>query len=207
MNRKSVVTSLSLALIAVVVTVTLVIANSSTPRLASQLLGANQMPPTWQAESFTNAVRHTGCLATVLAPQGLTPTSLVDTLYVNEGTVPPEIGEALASYRHPVQAYARIVAVLDQCRFVHPGDTDPSGITGSVTRMPLPAYGEASAGFHGVLSIYAVPATVTTDLAVVRQGSVVMELFEANTGVGRVDLAQFHRYVSLAWRRLGPTRS
>jgi hypothetical protein len=203
--RRIIVVVGSVALVIVVVVVLVTVGSSSPPRLAAKLLPANEMPAGWQSENFADALKGTRCLAAVLSPKGLAHQSLVDTIYINHGSTPPEIGEALATYRHPARAYARIVAALNRCRSINVGGAGPSGFTGSVSPMRLGGYGQSSAAFQGVLSNYAIPVTVTMDLVVVRQGSVVMELFESDIGDGQVNLNQFNRYISLALRRISPT--
>jgi hypothetical protein len=190
------------AAVVIVVVIVLVVASSPTPRLAAKLLPANVMPVGWLPEDFAGALKGTGCLAAVLSPKGLAHQSLVDTIYINNGSTPPEIGEALATYRHPAQAYERVVAALDRCRHLDVGGTGPAGFTGTVRPMLAVSYGQSSAMYQGVLSNYAIPVTVTMDLVVVRQGNVVMELFESDLGDGQVNVTQFSHYISLALRRI-----
>ena len=119
------------------------------------------MPAGWLPESFADSVKGTGCLASVLTPKGVTPTAEAEALYVNDGSVPPEIGEVLASYRDPGAAYSRIVAAMDRCKYINAGGTNGSGISGTVARMSIPEFGVPATGFAAQVSDTAVPVTST----------------------------------------------
>ncbi len=51
------------------------------------------MPSTWSAGDFQTAAQRLGCLTRALTYQGVHPVALANVIYIDDGSVPPEIGE------------------------------------------------------------------------------------------------------------------
>lgn len=199
--RRPIAIALALVVaLAVVVTVLLLKSSSPYPQLSARLLSASQVPVTWQSEDFSKAVAGTGCLSRVLSPQHLQPSAEVSVLYTNDGNVPPEVGEAMATYRHTASAFQTIVSSLDRCKNINRGSPNATGIFGSLTPLSFPSFGDSSTAFIASLTAQAVPVTVTNDLVVVKKVRYVLEIFETN--LGSVNRRQFEKFIAKALARV-----
>jgi hypothetical protein len=199
--RRSIVFSVSTIVIVIITFgVYLALPSPRYPGLTKKLLSADEMPTTWRSASFQNAIAKTGCLSKALDFTGLRPTAEVSVVYVNEGTLPPDIGEALATFRNSDGAFAKLTASLAACRYINGGNPNATGIYGTVSTLSIPSFGTLSRAFSASVTLSEVPATLSDHLVVVEKGHYVMELFEVN--LGSVNDRQFIRYVDRALARI-----
>jgi hypothetical protein len=194
--RRSVAIAIaSVIALIVVVAIVLVTSTSSSHRLSAKLLSGSQVPSAWQSADYGKSVSGFGCLSKVLSSSAFHPTAEADALYVNHGTLPPEVGEMVATYRDTSTTFQSVVTSLEHCKRINGGE-NPSGISGSVTRLNFPVFGRSSAAFVASISDEAVPITLTQDLVIVEKGRYVLEIFETN--LGKVNQKQFEKFISNA---------
>lgn len=196
MRRSVVIVVATVVLLISVVAILLVQSSTPYPRLSAKLLTASEVPSAWQPESFQKAAPGTGCLSTVMSPRDVRQTAEVNALYINDGSVPPELGEAIATFRDTKSAYSKIITTLEACKYINGGNPNPTGIYGSVGKLSLPTFGDSSEAFVASVTAQAVPVTITDDIVVIEKGIYVLEIYEAN--VGSVNLQQFEHYISKA---------
>ncbi len=174
---------------------------SSDPQLSAKLLSANQVPSGWLSENFQSAQKGTGCLASAMNPKGVRDSAEENVLYVNDGSVPPEVGEEIATFHDVKGSFRKIISSLGRCTKIH-GDNPGAGIYGSIVPLPLPIYGELSGAVVASISDDAVPITLTDDVIFIEKGKYVVEIFEVNMGAGSVRTQQFEKYVTKALSKL-----
>ena len=189
----------SVVALLVLVTVVVVAFTSSTNPLSAKLLSGSQVPSAWQSADYGKAVSGFGCLSKVLNPSGFHATAETDVLYINHRTLPPEVGEFIATYRNTATTYQSEVTSLAHCKRINGGE-NPSGISGSVTTLNFPKSGASSAAFVASISDEAVPVTVTQDIVIVKKGRYVLEIFETN--LGKVNQNQFEKFISSALAKI-----
>jgi hypothetical protein len=195
-RRSTAIAMASVVALIAVVSVALAMSSTPFPQLAAKLLSANQVPVTWQSEDFSKAFAGTGCLSRVLSPKHLQPTAAVNVLYTNDGSVPPEVGEALATYRNASEAFQSIVTALGHCKYINGGSPNPTGIYGTVAPLAFPRFGSSSTAFTASLTAQQVPVTVTNDFVIVKKGRYILEIFESN--LGNVNRRQFEKFITRA---------
>jgi len=162
--------------------------SASTPKLSSELLSVSQMPIGWSVY-HQPASSGTGCLANILEPKGIKPTSKAQVAFKDNGHS-SLLDEAVATYSNATTTYKKIVATLSACKRV---SRTSGGIkaTGTVGQMSFPHYGNASAAFS--VSIVAQGTAIGDDLLIVRKGNVIMGIEEADGPT--VDVSQFQSFI------------
>jgi hypothetical protein len=180
----------------VVISIILATSTSSSHQLSAKLLSGSQVPPAWQSADYGKAVSGLGCLSTVLNATGLHPSAEADVLYVNHGTVPPEVGESVGTYRDSAKTFQNVVRSLDHCKRFHSGSPGGSGISGSLTALNFPAVASSGAPFVATISDEAVPVTLTQDIVVAVKGRHVLEIFETN--LGKINRQQLEKFIAAA---------
>lgn len=196
MRRSVVMVVATVVLLISVVVIVLVQSSAPYPRLTAKLLNSSEVPSAWQPENFSKAAVGTGCLSTVMNPKDVRQTAEVNALYVNDGSIPPELGEAIATFRDTKAAFSKIVSTLEACKVINGGNPNPTGVYGSVGKLNLPTFGDLSQAFVASVTAQAVPVTVIDDIVVIEKGNYVLEIYEAT--VGNVNLQQFEHYISKA---------
>jgi hypothetical protein len=161
---------------------------ASTPRLSAELRSVSQMPTGWSIDNSSGG-SGIGCLATILEPKGIKQTSHAGVALDDNGNT-PLVSEKLATYSNAKTAYKKIVATLNGCKHVS-GTSGGTKATGTVGQMSFPHYGNASAAFS--VSLVTQGTTIDDDLLIVRKGSVIMGIQEAD--LPPVDVSQFQGFV------------
>jgi len=159
-------------------------ASAFTPKLSSELLSIGQMPTGWSIYHQAPG-GGTGCLANVLEPKGIKPTSYAKVAFEDNGNT-PLLEEAVATYSNATTAYKKIAATLTNCKSVR-----GNGATGTVGQMSFPHYGTTSVAFS--VSLVAQGTTIGEEFLIVRKGNVVMGMAEAD--FPPVDVSQFQGFV------------
>jgi hypothetical protein len=196
MRRSVAIVLASVITLIVVASIVLVSSTSSSHQLSTKLLRGRQVPPAWQSEDFGKAVSGLGCLSTVLNSTDLHPSAQANVLYVNDGSVPPEVGETVATYSDAAKVFQSVVGSLNHCKKFNGGNSGGAGVSGSLTTLNFPAVGSSSAAFVATISDEAVPVTLTQDIVVAVKGRYILEIFESN--LGRVNVKQFEKFISSA---------
>jgi hypothetical protein len=196
MRRSVVIATVAIVLVGAVVAILALRTSSPYPQLSAKLLNSNQVPRTWQSESFQKAQDGMGCFSSAMSPKAFPHTAEVDALYVNDGTVPPSVGEEIATFHDSQGAFVKIISSLEQCKSFH----GKNGILGSLGSLALPQTGNSSQAFLASISDETVPVTLTDDLEIIRQGKYVIEIYEAN--LGNVNHPQFEKFISKALSNL-----
>jgi hypothetical protein len=135
-------------------------------------------------------------------PKGVRDSAEASVVYVNDGSLPPEVGEEIATFHDVKSSFQTIITSLQRCRKIHGDIPNPSGIFGSVEPLRLPSYGNQSEAVVASITDDAVPVTLTDDLIFIEKGKYVVEIYEANLGAGSVSKQQFEKYVSKALSKL-----
>jgi hypothetical protein len=135
-------------------------------------------------------------------PKGVRDSAEENVVYVNDGSVPPEVGEEIATFHDVKSAFGTIITSLRTCTKIHGDIPSASGIFGSVEPLALPNYGDLSDAVVASISDEAVPVTLTDDVILIEKGKYVVEIFEANLGAGSVDKQQFEKFISKALSKL-----
>jgi hypothetical protein len=200
MRRSVVIVVATVVLLTAVVALLFLKSSTPYPLLSAKLLGASEVPSAWQPESFQKAAPGTGCLSTVMSPRDVRQTAEVNALYINDGSVPPELGEAIATFRDTKSAYSKIITTLEACKYINGGNPNPTGIYGSVGKLNLPTFGDSSEAFIASITAQAVPVTVIDDIIVIEKGNYVLEIYEANLGV--INHQRFEHYISKALSKI-----
>jgi hypothetical protein len=196
MRRSVVLWGTSVVLVVALIAILAFRSTGSDPQLSARLLSANQVPLSWESESFQAAVKGTGCLASAMNPKGLRDSAEVNVVYINDGSVPPEVGEEVATFRNVNGAFGDIMTALQTCTKIHGDNPSSSAIFGSVSPLLLPKYGAASEAVAASITDQAVPVTLSDDVVFIRKGRYVVEVFEAN--LGNVDKHQFEKFITRA---------
>jgi len=200
MRRTGVILVASAVLLVAVIAVVLAQPSVPYPRLVEKLLSPSDVPSTWQAQSFQQATRGTGCLATIMRPKGYQRTGQANVVYINSGSVPPEVGEAIATFRDTAGAFAKIISSLQSCKFINGGNPNSTGIYGTVSSLSMPGYGDLSKAFEASVTASAVPVTLTDDIVVIKKGPYILEIFETN--LGKVNMQQFESFIAKALTKI-----
>lgn len=191
------VTRVATVAAAATLAITMTAGAASTPTMAqlkAQAITLAQMPKGWTAHALPEDPR-LGCLARVLEPAGVTETHLAEVYYLAPGDY-PIFDETLSTYSNATLAYAKISASLAHCRTVS-GDLRGFPVTGTVTRLAVPRYGNASVAY--AISLAGKHITVKSDYLVVRKGKVVLGILEGS--YPSVSLAQFRSLAAVAVTR------
>jgi hypothetical protein len=130
-------------------------------------------------------------------PEGLHDVAEVNVLYVNDGSVPPEVGEEIATFRNVNGAFKKITSSLQTCTKIHGDNPNASGVSGSVVPLVLPHFGTGSEAVVATLTDESVPVTLTDDLVLIEKGKYVVEVYEANF-LGKVNHRQFEEFIAKA---------
>ncbi len=163
-------------------------ASASTPKLSSELLTIGQMPTGWNVDNSSGG-GGVGCLANILESKGIKPTAYAKVVFDDNGST-PLLDQAVATYPSAKTGYTKIVARLSACKQVS-GTSGGTKATGTVGQMSFPHYGNASAAFS--VSLVIQHTNVVEDLLIVRKGTVVMGIAEAD--LPPVDTSQFQGFV------------
>jgi hypothetical protein len=170
-------------------------AMASPPKLSSELLSVGQMPSGWSVDVQTGGSAP-GCLARLFEPKGSKQTSHATVNFVYNGNL-PLISEKLGTYSNATTAYKKIVSTLSDCTSVR-GVSGSQKVTGTIGRLTMPSYGDASAAFAVKLTIQG--TKIANDIVIVRKGGVVMGVEEA--GPPPVNVSQLRGVVSKALKKL-----
>ena len=200
MQRTGVILVASAVLVVAVIAVVLAQPSVPYPRLVEKLLSPSDVPSTWQAQSFQQVTRGTGCLATIMRPKGFQQTGQANVVYINSGSVPPEVGEAIATFRDTAGAFAKIISSLQSCKFINGGNPNLTGIYGTVSSFSTPGYGDLSKAFEASVTAPAVPVTLTDDIVVIKKNHYILEIFETN--LGKVNMQQFEGFIAKALTKI-----
>ena len=159
------------------------------PNLGAALLSARQLPKGWAPGRSTIPVSG-GCLGRALSPAGVRRTGLASATFITRAGDLPLLIEQVASFASPVSAYGRIVANLDSCkRFT--GSAGDVVVHGAVGRISLPRLGTQSAAYAVSFTINGI--TSSEDVAVARDGAVVMDLSLADVSVSSGEFTTISR--------------
>jgi hypothetical protein len=182
-------------MISVILGLSLVVSSSaataSQTKLSSELLSVTQMPSGWSTDVQTGG-SSPGCLAHLFEPLGTKQTSSATVNFVYNGKL-PLVSEKLGTYSNVKTAYKKIVATLAGCKRVT-GVSGSQKVTGTVGKLKTPHYGDASAAYAVKLVIQG--TSIGNDIVIVRKGSVVMGMEEANPPP--VNVSQLQRLVAKA---------
>lgn len=170
-------------------------ATASPPKLSSELLSVSQMPSGWSIDVQTGG-GSPGCLAHLFEPKGTKQMSHATVNFVYNGNL-PLVSEKLGTYSNARSAYKKIVATLAGCKRVT-GVSGSQKVAGTVGKMKIPTYGDASAAFAVKLDIQG--TAIGNDIVIVRKGSVVMGVEEANPPP--VNVSQLQRLVVKALAKI-----
>ncbi len=135
-------------------------------------------------------------------PKGVRDSAEENVVYVNDGSVPPEVGEEIATFHDVKSSFSKIISSLQRCTKIHGDIPSATGIFGSVGPLSIPNYGNQSEAVVASVTDDAVPVTLTDDLDFIEKGKYVVEIFEVNLGVGSVSKQQFESYISKALSKL-----
>jgi hypothetical protein len=170
-------------------------ATASALSLSSELLSVSQMPSGWSIDVQTGG-SSPGCLARLFEPVGTRQTAHATVNFVYRGNL-PLVSEKLGTYSSAKTAYAKIVATLADCKHVS-GLSGSQKVTGTVKKLDIPSYGDASAAFAVKLDIQG--TAIGNDIVIVRKGSVVMGVEEA--GPPPVNVSELKGFVVKALKKL-----
>lgn len=170
-------------------------ATTSPPKLSSELLSVNQMPSGWSIDVQSGGSAP-GCLARLFEPKGVLQTSQATVNFVYNGNL-PLVSEKLGTYSNAVTAYEKIVATLSSCSHVR-GLSGKQKVTGTMGKLKISSYGDASAAYTAKLDIQG--TKITNDIVIVRKGGVVMGVEEASPPP--VNVAQLQVVVAKALKKL-----
>ena len=164
------------------------VASAAQPKLSSELLRVSQKPIGWSVDNSSSG-SGIGCLANILEPKCVKQTSQANVALDDNGNW-PLVTEKLSTYSNITTAYKKIVSTLNGCKHVS-GSSGGTKATGIVGPMSFPHYGNASAAFS--VSLVTQGTTYGEDLLIVRKGSVIMGISEAD--LPPVDVSQFQGFV------------
>jgi hypothetical protein len=153
------------------------------------------MPSGWSVDVQTGGSAP-GCLSHLFEPKGTKQTSQATVNFVYSGNL-PLVSEKLGTYSNTKAAYRAIVAALADCKRVT-GVSGSQRVTGTIGKMKIPSYGDASAAFAVKLDIQG--TAIGNDIVIVRKGSVVMGVEEA--GPPPVNKSQLQGLVAKAIKKL-----
>jgi len=170
-------------------------AMASPPKLSSELLSVNQMPSGWSIDVQSGGSAP-GCLARLFEPKGVQQATHATVNFVYNGNL-PLISEKLGTYSNAATAYKKIVATLSDCTHVR-GLSGSQKVTGTIGKLKMSSYRDASAAFEVKLDIQG--TKITNDIVIVRKGGVVMGVEEA--GPRPVNVTQLQGVVARALKKL-----
>lgn len=193
--RYKVRAAMTVAIVGLSLFVSSTAATASQPKLSSELLNVSQMPSGWSIDVQTGG-SSPGCLSHLFEPKSTKQTSHATVNFVYNGTL-PLVSEKLGTYSNAKSAYKAIVATLADCKHVS-GVSGSQKVTGTVGKLKIPSYGDASAAFAVRLDIQG--TVIGNDIFIVRKGSVVMGIEEA--GPPPVNESQLQGLVAKAIKKL-----
>ena len=186
---------MTIAIVGLSLTVSSTAAFATRPTLSSELLSVSQMPSGWSIDVQTGG-GSPGCLANLFEPKGTRQTSHATVNFVYNGKL-PLVSEKLGTYTNAKTAYKKIVATLAGCKRVT-GVSGSQKVTGTVAKLKVPSYGNASSAFAVKLDIQG--TVIGNDIVIVRKGAVVLGVEEA--GPPPVNEGQLQGLVAKALKKL-----
>ena len=166
-------------------------AATSTAKLKAEALTIHQMPKGWTA-SVPRGDPRLGCLTSLMEPKGVTETHKVQVFFYGRSAY-SLFDETISTYSSAATAYKKIAASIASCRKLQ-GLLDGFPVTGTVSRLSVPHYGNASVAYS--ISLKGKTKTVKADYLIVRQGSVILGILEG--GYPSVNLTQFRSLAAQA---------
>lgn len=172
-------------------------ASASPPKLTAMLLNISQMPPGWSVEKPSGGKATLGCYTDSLMPKGVKQTETASVDFQGKGGF-PAVGEKLGTFTNATTAYKEVVANLAACKHFS-GTSGGEKVTGgTVGKMSLPHYGDASEAFVVIFTVSGM--RFYQDLLYVRKGGIIMATYEGN--LRSIEVGQFLGFVQKAVAKL-----
>lgn len=166
----------------------------SSVNLKSDLLTVSQLPKGWVAASASNP-ELPGCKATTL-PANPTKQAAVGFNYRALKAFPLII-EVVAEYSDVDKAFNSLTSGLSSCKNAT-WSKNGKPFTSMVSKMSLGSYGDQSSAYHA--TVKGSGFSLAADVLVVREGKLLLELQEGNTG--SISSSAFRSLTSDAVRKL-----
>ena len=153
-------------------------AGAAPRKLKTEVLTISQVPKGFLAEA-ASSTEIFGCGASAF-PTGWSAKATAGFNFKSPKAF-PLISEVLATFPNAVTTYNDLIGGVAGCVNLN-GTQDGRTYSGSIAKIPMNSYGDQSIGFQGHFFLNG--TAIVLDVVVVRKGSDVMELEEANyTGV------------------------